>query len=93
MARSSKLSPTLAIITNIDNDHLDYYLTFERICEAFVAYANRIPFYGCVIACSDDAHVRAQLPKMTRRVITYGTDASAKVQAQKITVDDGGFFF
>src|SRR6202142_2442586 len=46
-----KLSPALAIITNIDNDHLDYYGTFDKIADAFVQYAGRVPFYGCVIVC------------------------------------------
>src|SRR4029077_5918074 len=67
-----KLSPALSIITNIDNDHLDYYKTFDKICDAFVWYANRVPFYGCTIVCLDDSHVRAQLPRMTRRLVTYG---------------------
>ena len=56
-----KLSPALAIITNIDNDHLDYWGSFDRICDGFVQYAGRVPFYGCVIACLDDLHVRNQL--------------------------------
>ncbi len=88
-----KLSPALSVITNIDNDHLDYYKTFERIVEAFVAYANHVPFYGCVIACIDDPHVKAQLPKMARRVVTYGTDPKAKVRAERITVDTTGTSF
>src|SRR6185295_16258888 len=85
-----KLSPALAIITNIDNDHLDYYGTFERISEAFVQYASRVPFYGCVIACFDDPEVRKQIPRMTRRVLTYGTDAQAALRATAIQPQDGG---
>lgn len=88
-----KLSPALSVITNIDNDHLDYYKRFDRIAEAFVAYANHVPFYGCVIACVDDAHVKAQLPKMTRRVVTYGTDPKAKLRAERIMVDTTGSAF
>lgn len=82
-----KLSPALAIITNIDNDHLDYYGTFERICEAFVEYASRVPFYGCVIACLDDPHVRAQIGRMTRRVVTYGADPAAEFRAINVHVN------
>jgi UDP-N-acetylmuramate--alanine ligase len=88
-----KLSPALAIITNIDNDHLDYYGTFEKICDAFVEYAGRVPFYGCVIVCLDDPHIRAQLPRMTRRVVTYGIDSNADVRAANLNVDGGGTWF
>jgi UDP-N-acetylmuramate--alanine ligase len=79
-----KLSPALAIITNIDNDHLDYWGSFDRICDGFVQYAGRVPFYGCVIACLDDLHVRNQLPKLTRRVMTYGIETAAQVRASNI---------
>jgi UDP-N-acetylmuramate--alanine ligase len=82
-----KLSPALSVITNIDNDHLDYYHTFDKICEAFVLYANKVPFYGCVIACIDDPHVRAQLPKMTRRLVTYGLHPAAKYCAKNVRAD------
>jgi len=82
-----KLSPALAIITNIDNDHLDYYGTFDKIADAFVQYAGRVPFYGCVIVCLDDPHVRAHLARISRRVITYGFDASARIQASNLRTD------
>lgn len=88
-----KLSPALAVITNIDNDHLDYYGTFERICEAFVEYASRVPFYGCVIACLDDPHVRAHIGRMTRRVVTYGADLAAEFRAANVQVDPDGTWF
>jgi UDP-N-acetylmuramate--alanine ligase len=79
-----KLSPALAIITNIDNDHLDYWGSFDRICDAFVQYAGRVPFYGCVIACLDDLQVRNQLPRIARRVVTYGIDTAAQVRAGNV---------
>ena len=88
-----KLSPAVAIITNIDNDHLDYYGTFERIGDAFVQFANRIPFYGCVIVCLDDPKVRAQLPRMTRRIMSYGTDPAARVRAEHIRTSPEGSTF
>lgn len=84
-----KLSPALAVITNIDNDHLDYYGSLEKIADAFVQYAGRVPFYGAVIACYDDPMLRANLPRMTRRVVTYGFDAQAQYRAQDWTNDDG----
>lgn len=88
-----KLSPALAIITNIDNDHLDYYGTFERIAEAFVWYAGRVPFYGCVIACVDDAAVRQQIPHMTRRVVTYGLDPTAHCRGEALQPNGEGTSF
>ncbi len=83
-----KLSPALAIITNIDNDHLDYYGTFDKIADAFVEFAGHVPFYGCVIVCLDDPHARVHLPRISRRVITYGLDASAYLQAVNIQVNE-----
>ena len=84
-----KLSPALAVITNIDNDHLDYYGSLEKIADAFVRYAGRVPFYGAVIACYDDPTLRANLPRMTRRLVTYGFDAQAQCRAQDWTNDTG----
>jgi UDP-N-acetylmuramate--alanine ligase len=83
-----KLSPALAVITNIDNDHLDYYGTFDKIADAFVQYANHVPFYGCVIACADDPHVRAHLPRISRRVVTYGLEVGARLQGTNIQSTD-----
>jgi UDP-N-acetylmuramate--alanine ligase len=88
-----KLSPALAIITNIDNDHLDYWGSFDRICDAFVQYAGRVPFYGCVIACLDDLHVRNQLPRLARRVVTYGLETAAQVRASNVQVNAEGTTF
>jgi len=88
-----KLSPALAIITNIDNDHLDYWGSFDRVCDGFVQYAGRVPFYGCVIACLDDLHVRNQLPRLTRRVVTYGIETAAQVRASNVQVDAEGTSF
>ena len=88
-----KLSPALAIITNIDNDHLDYWGSFDRICDGFVQYAGRVPFYGCVIACLDDLHVRNQLPRLTRRVVTYGIETAAQVRASNVQMNAEGTSF
>ena len=70
------LSPTIAVITNIDHEHLEAYGDFDDLLQAFVDFANKVPFYGAVVACVDDPHVRRLLPRMTRRVITYGLDAA-----------------
>jgi UDP-N-acetylmuramate--alanine ligase len=69
-----KLFPTMAVITNIDYEHLENYGGFDDLRRAFIDFANKVPFYGGVIACADDRHVAAALPHMTRRVTTYGLD-------------------
>jgi UDP-N-acetylmuramate--alanine ligase len=67
-----KLSPSIAVITNIDREHMESYGSWESLQQAFVDFANKVPFYGAVIACLDDRPVRELLPKITRRMITYG---------------------
>ncbi len=82
-----KLSPAIAVITNVDYEHLDSYGDFDHLCQAFVDFANKAPFYGAIVACADDAHLRALLPRMQRRVITYGIDAAdADVYATGVVV-------
>ena len=68
-----KLAPILAVITNIDHEHLDHYHSFEALADTFVEFANKVPFYGSAILCIDDANVRAILPRVKRQVRTYGT--------------------
>jgi UDP-N-acetylmuramate--alanine ligase len=62
----------VAVLTNIDHEHLEAYRDFDDLCGAFLDFANRVPFYGAIVACTDDEHVQALVPRMTRRVITYG---------------------
>ena len=64
------------MITNIDHEHMESYGSWDALQQAFVDFANKVPFYGAVVACADDAPVRALLPRITRRVITYGLDGS-----------------
>ena len=71
-----KLSPAIAVITNIDREHMESYGSWENLQQAFVDFANKVPFYGAVVACSDDDAVREVLPRVTRRVITYGLAGS-----------------
>jgi UDP-N-acetylmuramate--alanine ligase len=71
-----KLTPAIAVITNIDHEHMESYGNWDTLQQAFVDFANKVPFYGTVVACLDDAPVRALVPKMTRRVITYGPEGS-----------------
>lgn len=81
--------PTVAVITNIDTDHLDCYRDLDDIKAAFVAFTGKVPFYGDVIACSDDAGVRAILPLVKAPVTTYGIDEGADYRAVAIAFTDG----
>jgi UDP-N-acetylmuramate--alanine ligase len=67
-----KLTPSIAVVTNIDREHMESYGSWDALQQAFVDFANKVPFYGAVVACLDDAAVRALVPRLTRRVITYG---------------------
>jgi UDP-N-acetylmuramate--alanine ligase len=82
-----KLTPSIAVITNIDREHMESYGTFERLLDAFVDFANKVPFYGAVVACVDDAQVRSIVPRLSRRVITYGFAAGANVRGMNPTTD------
>ena len=85
-----RLTPTVAVVTNIDEEHLEAYRDFDDLRQAFLEFANKVPFYGAVIACADDPHVRALVPRMTRRVITYGLGAAdADVRGTEVSQADG----
>ncbi len=82
-----KLFPTIAVITNIDHEHLENYGGFDDLQQAFVDFANKVPFFGAVVACLDDPNLAAVVPRMTRRVTTYGLDsADADVSATDVTL-------
>jgi UDP-N-acetylmuramate--alanine ligase len=66
------LAPSIAVITNIDREHMENYGSFEDLRQAFAAFANRVPFYGAVIACADDPYLSPLLPELKRRVVSYG---------------------
>jgi UDP-N-acetylmuramate--alanine ligase len=82
-----KLSPAIAVITNIDREHLEAYGSFGGIVDAFRQFSDRIPFYGAVVACADDPAVRALVPILARRVITYGFSEGSDVQALEPETD------
>ena len=71
-----KLSPAIALITNLDREHMESYGSWENLQQAFADFANKVPFYGAVVACIDDPAVRQLMPKLTRRVITYGLNGN-----------------
>ena len=84
------LSPVISIVTNVDREHLDHYGSFEGVLEAFVAFANKVPFWGVVIACADDATLMGLRPRITRRVVTYGIDGPADVHADAVALEAFG---
>jgi UDP-N-acetylmuramate--alanine ligase len=79
-----RLSPTIAAITNIDPEHLDFYGTHEALKDAFVSFAERVPFYGLSVLCLDHPHVRDLLPRLGRRHVTYGLSRQADYVAERI---------
>jgi UDP-N-acetylmuramate--alanine ligase len=87
------LVPVVAVITNIEADHLDTYRDLEDIRDAFAIFANRVPFYGAVVACADDPGVTAILPRIKRRVVTYGISSAAGLSARDIVLDASGASF
>jgi UDP-N-acetylmuramate--alanine ligase len=85
-----KLTPTLAVVTNIDREHLDAYRDLADVQEAFLGFVNKVPFYGCAVMCLDDAPVEAILPRVERRVVTYGLTPKASVSARDLTLGPTG---
>ena len=84
-----KMKPTIAVVTNIDREHLDHYGDLPAIQDAFVSFLSRVPFYGAAVVCLDDPNVRAILPRVDRKVIRYGLSSDAEVMATD--VDIAGF--
>ena len=85
------LTPVISVVTNIDADHMDTYgHSLEKLYTAFVEFLHRLPFYGRAVLCSDDAGVRAVLPRVQRPVTTYGLDAGADLRAVQVQALDGG---
>ena len=75
-----QLTPTLAVITNIETEHLDCYKDLDEIKSTFVTFANKVPFYGAVILCLDEAALQEIMPKLERRVMTYGLTPQAEIR-------------
>ncbi len=76
-----KLAPILAVVTNIDREHLDCYSSLDDIRSAFIEFVNKVPFYGAAILCLADENVQSILPAVRRRIITYGRSAQADIEA------------
>src|SRR5439155_1717898 len=80
------LSPIIAVVTNIDREHLDYYGEMERLRDAYLQFIHRVPFYGLAVLCIDNVNVRALLPQVRKRFVTYGTAPDADWQARDLRV-------
>ncbi len=88
------LTPIMAVVTNIDQDHMDTYEhSFDKLKTAFVEFLQQIPFWGMAVLCLDDPHVRDILPRVTRPVTTYGTHPEAAIRAENIVADHGRMHF
>jgi UDP-N-acetylmuramate--alanine ligase len=88
-----RLAPVIAVVTNVEPEHLDHYRSFDAIRDAFVSFANRVPFWGRVVLCLDDPGVQSILPRLTRRLTTYGFSAQADWVAQECSAHHRGMRF
>lgn len=80
-----KLSPTVAVVTTLDREHLDYYRTFEAIQETFLDFINKVPFYGLAVLCGDQKAIADLIPRVEKRVRTYGTLPGLDLVAERLT--------
>jgi len=87
------LSPTIAVVTNIDREHMDFHETMERLNESFLDFINKIPFYGLAVLCLDNANVHALLPKVRKRFATYGLSSEADFSARDLQMKPSGVEF
>src|SRR6266542_4099738 len=81
------LTPTIAVVTNIDREHMDYYHDMDDVRTCFTNFVNKVPFYGVSVLCLDDPNVQAIIPHVERRRITYGLSAQADISAHAIRYD------
>ena len=88
------LTPVMAVVTNIDHDHMDTYEhSFEKLKNAFVEFLQQLPFWGMAVVCIDDANIREILPRITKPVMTYGMSEDARVRATNVRADNGQMHF
>ncbi len=83
-----KLTPTIALVTNIDDDHLDYYKTLDNIKNTFVQFVNKVPFYGSIILCGEDENSKSIIPRITRKYYTYGRGKNYDFYAENIVYEE-----
>ncbi len=82
-----KLAPTIAVITTIDEEHLDHYGSLDAIREAFAAFAGKVPFYGAVVLCLDQPNIQMLIPRLQKRIVTYGFEANADLVAHRVHLE------
>jgi UDP-N-acetylmuramate--alanine ligase len=82
------LSPIIAVVTNIDPEHLDHFGDMEKVRAAYLQFIHRVPFYGLAVLCIDNVNVRAMLPHVNKRFVTYGTSPDADWQARELRVEE-----
>ena len=87
------LTPTIAVVTNIDLEHMNYYRDLEHLKESFLAFINKVPFYGFSVLCLDDANVQSLIPQVRKRHLTYGLSGQAEISARNIQCGDWGYSF
>ncbi len=88
-----KLSPTIAVVTTIDEEHLDYYKDIHEIKAAFLTFINKVPFYGVSILCLDQPHIQSLIPLVQKRYQTYGMSSQADYQARDVSLKPLGSKF
>lgn len=82
-----KLSPTIAVVTNVDADHMDFYRDLDEIRATFIDFINKVPFFGLAVLCLDDENLQGMIPQVGKRLITYGLTSQADFQASDIRHD------
>ena len=88
------LTPVMAVVTNIDQDHMDTYEhSFDKLKSAFVEFLQQLPFWGMAVVCVDDANIREILPRVTKPVMTYGFSEEARIRARNVVADNGKMHF
>jgi UDP-N-acetylmuramate--alanine ligase len=88
-----KLGPIVAVVTNIDREHLDHYPSLEAIRAAFTEFVNKVPFYGAVVLCMEDENIQQILPNVRRRTITYGRSAQVDIEIHTVSLEANGSDF
>src|SRR5262245_5282594 len=79
-----KLTPTIAVVTTIDAEHLDHYENLDRIRQAFTEFVSKVPFYGCAVLCLDQPNIQMLMPQVSKRIITYGLESGADLVARRL---------
>jgi UDP-N-acetylmuramate--alanine ligase len=79
-----KLAPTIAVVTTIDAEHLDHWGSLDAIRDGFVAFVNKVPFYGCAVLCLDEPNIQMLIPRVEKRILTYGLESNADLVARRL---------